>query len=98
MTTQLKELKGEIDELSKEIREEKKKRDNTDDVAEKGIILESIAVLNTRLDAARAHRHEITLRLPVPVPTPVRTRLSPPTLVSPLYTRTRQPPARCRVP
>ena len=28
-------LEGEIDELSKEIREEKKKRDNTADVAEK---------------------------------------------------------------
>ena len=63
MTTQLKELKGEIDELSKEIREEKKKRDNTADVAEKGIILESIAVLNTRLDAARAHRRELSVAL-----------------------------------
>ena len=59
MTTQLKDLKGEIDELYKEIRREKEKRDNTADVAEKAIILDSITVLNARLDARSATRDRI---------------------------------------
>ena len=93
MTTQLKELKGEIDELSKEIREEKKKRDNTADVAEKGIILESIAVLYSERAARSATRDALLLRNPVPAPAPGK---NPPLAldasVPPLHAHTQHPP------
>ena len=71
MTTQLKELKGEIDELSKEIRQEKKKRDDTADVDEKVVILDSIKVLNAEKAARSATRDALVLRLvPAPAPSP----------------------------
>ena len=75
--TQLKELKGEIDELSKEIRQKEDKRDNTADVSEKAILLASIADLKVEKAARSTTRDALALRLPAPAPgknTPSRPR------------------------
>ena len=96
--TQLKELKDEIDGITSLIAEKETEWKNAAS-ADKAVYLDFIKVLNTRLDAARAHRHEITLRLPVPVPAPGKNTPSRPRRLCPPSTREHaKPPARCRVP
>ena len=68
---QLAELKGEIDAVAAKIDAEKAKRDSTPDVAEKAVLLESIGVLNSRLERLISHRRELSLAgIAVPVPAP----------------------------
>ena len=97
MTTQLKELKDEIDDLIVLIANKETERKDEPDVAEKAIILESIAVLNARLDARSATRDHLLLAAVTTAPgknTPSRPRRQRP----PSTREHAKPPARCRVP
>ena len=93
-------LEGEIDELSKEIREEKKKRDATADDTEKAIILDSaIKVLYSERAARSATRDHLLRLLAAPAPAPGKNTPSRPRRQCPPSTRElATPPARCRVP
>ena len=95
-TTPLAKLNGEIDELFKDIRDEKKKRDDTTDDTERAIILKSIERLESRLDARSATRDYLLLN---PVPNPGKNTPSRPRRQCPPSIREHaKPPARCRVP
>ena len=98
MTTQLKELKDEIDDLIVLIANKETDRKDESDVAEKAIILKSIERLNARLDARSATRDHL-LRNPVPAPAPGKDAPSRPRRQRPSSIREHTtPPARCRVP
>ena len=83
-------LEGEIDELSKEIREEKKKRDATADDTEKAIILDSaIKVLYSDRSVLIADRSRL---LAAAVPTPGKNPpLTADASVPPLHANTPTP-------
>ena len=95
--TQLDKLNKEISDAVSLIAAKEEKREKTDDVAEKAIILESIAVLNARLDARSATRDHLLLAAVTTAPgknTPSRPRRQRP----PSTREHAKPPARCRVP
>ena len=86
MTTQLKDLKGEIDELYKEIRREKEKRDDT---------TKSIERLESRLDARSTTRDALALHLAALAAAPFAGKNPPLALdasVPPLHANTPNPP------
>ena len=99
MDTQLDKLNKEISDAVSLIAAKEEKREKTDDVDEKAVILKSIERWNNRLDALIAHRHELSLRPPVPAPAPGKDAPSRPRRQRPSSIREHTtPPARCRVP
>ena len=95
----LEKLDSEIDTLTKKIgatEEEWKKEANPERAA---VFLESIAVLNARLDARIATRDALLLLAAAPAPSPGKNTPSRPRRQCPPSTRElATPPARCRVP
>ena len=91
MDKQLGDLKGEIDAINLKIEKLEDKRENTADVTERAVILDSIKTLNARLEARSATRDQLLLNASAaPAPgknTPLAFYVTPP-----LYMRTYRPP------
>ena len=107
MDKQLGDLKGEIDAINLKIEKLEDKRENTADVTERAVILDSIKTLNARLEARSATRDQLLLNASAaPAPgknTPLASRAStsapPPCMRTPFPSVFVQqpPPLVCRV-
>ena len=94
-TTPLAQLNGEISALAKEIRDKEAERKDEPDVAEKAILLASIADLKVEKAARSATRDALVLRLAPLAPAPAPGKNPPLTLdasAPSLYVNTQHPP------